>query len=92
MGWEGDNWGVSVTLDAHAGEKEKEHEALWRELQIRLGELVRDARYSEIVLNPPDPIEYEECDEEETDSGYDHPCRLPRGHEGVHEALLWWGE
>jgi hypothetical protein len=90
MGWQAEGWSVSVTLDAHAGEKEKAHEALWRELQIRLGELVSDPLYAEIVLNLPDPIEYDDCDQEEDDSGYDLPCVLPRGHSGLHEAVITW--
>lgn len=91
MGWEGDRWAVSVTLDAHGGEKEKEHEALWRELQIRLRELVRDERYAGIVWNPPDEIPYETCDQADPDTGYDLPCDLPRDHTGRHETLMWWG-
>jgi hypothetical protein len=98
MGWEGSGWSISVTLDAHAGEKEKEHDALWRELNIRLTEVARDPRYAEIVTVPPDEIEYEECGREEGDSGYGMPCGLPRGHELLgppgtrcHDASLWWG-
>lgn len=91
MGWEGDRWEVSVTLDAHGGEKEKEHEALWRELKIRLSELVKDPQYSGIVWNPPDGIPYEPCDEEDPDTGYGLLCNLPRDHTGAHEALVRWG-
>lgn len=98
MGWEGQQWSVAVTLDAHGGEREQEDEELWRELQARLTELVRDSRYAGIVWNPPDEIEYEECGEEELDSTYNLPCRLPRGHrdrgpDGTrqHEAALYFG-
>jgi hypothetical protein len=99
MGWEGLEWSISVTLDAHAGEKEKEHDALWRELDIRLTEVAREPRYAEIVTISPDKIEYEECGQEEGSTGYGLLCRLPRGHEllgpagtGAHEARMWWGD
>ena len=49
MGWMVEQWCVTATLDAHAGEKEKEHDELWRELQLRLAELVSEPRYAEIV-------------------------------------------
>jgi hypothetical protein len=92
MGWESERWSVSITLDAHGGDKEKEHEKLWRELQIQLTEVARDPKFAGIVWNPPDAIEYESCDIEEDDTGYDVPCLLPRGHDGPHEGVLRWGE
>lgn len=48
MGWMVEEWSISVTLDAHAGPTEAEHDRLWEELRRRLNEVAQDPKYNAI--------------------------------------------
>lgn len=45
---------VTVTLDAHGGEREREHGRLWCELQTRIADLVEEGQYDTLNPNYPD--------------------------------------
>jgi len=50
MGWEHLHIAdISVTLDSHGGEKQRRHDAIYRELQRKIRELCLSEPYSEIV-------------------------------------------
>lgn len=48
MGWNGESWSVHVLLDAHAGDREREDEALWIEMQDRLQVIRNDPKYAQL--------------------------------------------
>jgi hypothetical protein len=50
MGWQVERWGISVHLDAHGGDKERAHDALWEEMQADLNRVMLDPKYAD--LNP----------------------------------------
>lgn len=50
VGWLGEGWSVSVTLDAHAGELERAHDALWQQMREQLEAVKNDPQYEQ--LNP----------------------------------------
>lgn len=50
MGWQVERWQVSVRLDAHGGDKEREHDRLWEEMQAALQAVMDDPRFE--ALNP----------------------------------------
>lgn len=54
MGWGGASWRVHVTLDEHGGDKERQHAALWVEMQERLREVALDPRYAAMYPSPDD--------------------------------------
>lgn len=58
MGWVSEAWRVSVCLDAHAGATEREHDALWRDLQSRLIAVCQSPLYAPLQ---PDYDEPELC-------------------------------
>jgi hypothetical protein len=55
MGYMGETWHVSVVLDAHGGDKERDHDALWRELQVRLIAVCREERYAQLAPDCDEP-------------------------------------
>lgn len=54
MGWDVDGWGITVCLDAHAGDQERADVALWEELRARLREVAKDPRYRTILVTDVD--------------------------------------
>lgn len=50
MGWMGEGWRVAVALDAHGGEREREDDALWKQMVEQLEAVKNDPRYQQ--LNP----------------------------------------
>lgn len=54
MGWDVECFGITVCLDAHAGDQERADAALWAELMGRLREVCRDPRYRTILVTDVD--------------------------------------
>lgn len=50
MGWEIEGFGVTVCLDAHAGDQERQDAELWAELRGRLLAILREDRYAPILV------------------------------------------
>jgi hypothetical protein len=50
MGWQVEEWRVAVRLDAHGGDKERAHDALWKQMWADLERVKNDPKYAD--LNP----------------------------------------
>lgn len=59
MGWESFHIDIPLMLDAHAGDKEREHTQLAAKLIQEIKEIVERGEYAEIVpyFDPPDLYE-----------------------------------
>lgn len=48
MGWQVEGWQVAARLDAHGGDKEREHDALWAQMLKDLEAVKNDPRYADL--------------------------------------------
>jgi hypothetical protein len=53
MGWIGESWQLSASLDAHAGEKEHQDEKLWKQLRQELVAVAKQPKYESLILEYP---------------------------------------
>lgn len=78
MGWGGYEWKLSVLLDEHAGEREREDARLWDQLQHALADVCRNECYAQLHPIYDDPPS---CHQRGSTGVR---CTLRPNHEGPH--------